>query len=80
MKKVFILSLLLCSFSIPSSGAAKDGFTLSLLLVMGEHSRDSYAETTLITLVGDNLVYEQTYSGSRASSRNSWPDNWHTSR
>ena len=69
MKKVFILSLLLCSFSIPSSGAAKDGFTLSLLLVMGEHSRDSYAETTLITLVGDNLVYEQTYSGSRASSR-----------
>jgi hypothetical protein len=69
MKKVFILILLLCSFLIPSRGAAKDGFTLSLLLVVGERSRDSHAETTLITLVGETLVYEQTYSGARASSR-----------
>lgn len=70
MKKVVTLSLLLlCSFSIPSSGAAKDGFTLSLSLVIGERSRDSHAETAIITLVGDQLVYEQTYSGFGASKR-----------
>lgn len=69
MKKVVALTLLLCSFLIPSAAAAKDGFTLSLSLVVGERSRDSHAETTIITLMGDNLVYEQTYSGARASSR-----------
>ena len=69
MKKIVILTLLLCSLLIPSSGAAKDGFTMSLSLVIGERSRDSHAETTIITLVGDTLVYEQTYSGAGASSR-----------
>lgn len=71
MKKAVVLSLLLlCSFSIPSAGAAKDGFTLSLSLVIGERSRDSHAETTIITLVNETLVYEQTYSGFGASRRN----------
>lgn len=69
MKKVVILTLLLCSFSIPSSVAAKDGFTLSLSLAIGERSRDSNAETTIITLVGETLIYDQTYSGFGASSR-----------
>lgn len=70
MKKVVIPALLLlCSFSISSEGAAKDGFTLSLSLVTGERSRDSHAQTTIITLVGKTLVYEQTYSGFGASSR-----------
>ncbi|HEX8494706.1 MAG TPA: hypothetical protein VF658_17815 [Pyrinomonadaceae bacterium] len=69
MRKVIILTLLLCSLSIPSPGMAKDGFTISLSLVVGERSRDSHAETTIITLVGETLVYEQKYSGFGASSR-----------
>lgn len=69
MRKVIVLTLLLCSFLIPIPVAAKDGFTISLSLVTGEHSRDSNAETTIITLVGETLVYEQKYSGFGASSR-----------
>lgn len=70
MKKVLILALLICAFPILASGLVdKDKFTLSVSLTTGERSRDSHSQTTTITLTGDNLVYEQTYSGFGASRR-----------
>lgn len=69
MKKALILALLVCSLYIPAAGAAKDDFTISLTLKTGERSRDSNAQTTTIQLTGDNLVYEQTYSGRQPASR-----------
>jgi hypothetical protein len=69
MRKVFVLALLICSLPMLSFGGTKDDFSLSLTLKLGERSRDSHAETTTITLVDNTLVYEQTYSGYRASRR-----------
>jgi hypothetical protein len=69
MKKIFILALLLCSVSFPASGGEKDRLTLSLSLTTGERSRDSHSQTTMITLVGDVLAYEQTFSGYGGASR-----------
>lgn len=69
MRRVVTLALLLCSLSIFADGRAKDDFTISLKLTTGERSRDSHATTTTIRLTGNNLVYERTYSGARASRR-----------
>lgn len=70
MKKIAVLALLLfCALQSSVFAAAKDDFTLSVSLVIGERSRDSHAETTRISLAGNTLTYEQTYSGARASSR-----------
>jgi hypothetical protein len=69
MKKLVILALLAGTLSLPVSGVAKDDFTLSLTLTIGERSRDSNAETTLIRLVGNSLTYEQTYSGYQGGKR-----------
>lgn len=69
MKKIFMLALLACALSFTAFAAQKDRLSLSLQLTTGERSRDSHAQTTLITLAGDRLTYEQTFSGYRASSR-----------
>jgi hypothetical protein len=69
MKKVVMLALMLCALPVLVSGGTKDDFSISLSLTIGERSRDSNAETTTIRLAGNNLTYEQTYSGFRASSR-----------
>lgn len=70
MKNIVMLALLLvCALPLPISGTTKDDFTLSLSLTIGERSRDSHAETTLIRLAGNTLTYEQTYSGFGASRR-----------
>jgi hypothetical protein len=63
MKKLVVLALLLCALFLPINGATKDDFALSLSLTVGERSRDSHAETTVIRLAGNTLTYEQTYSG-----------------
>lgn len=68
--KFVILSVLaFVMLPFPSHAAPKNDFTLSLTLTMGERSRDSHAETTLIRLAGNTLTYEQTYSGYGASRR-----------
>jgi hypothetical protein len=69
MKRVVILALLVFALPAVAFGATKDDFTLSLSLKTGERSRDSHAQTTIIRLAGDNLVYEETYSGYGASKR-----------
>jgi hypothetical protein len=69
MKRIVILALLVCSLPSLALAAAKDDFTLSLSLKTGERSRDSHAQTTTIELMGDNLIYEETYSGYGASKR-----------
>lgn len=69
MRKIVALALLICALQFSAFGGAKDDFTLSLTLKIGERSRDSHAETTLIKLQGDHLVYEQTYSGAGANRR-----------
>lgn len=69
MKKLVILALLAVSLPALASGRARDDFTLTLSLTMGERSRDSHAQTTLFRLTGNTLVYEQTYSGYGAGNR-----------
>jgi hypothetical protein len=69
MKKLVMLALLLPALFLHTNGATRDDFALSLSLTVGERSRDSHAETTVIRLAGNTLTYEQTYSGYRASSR-----------
>jgi hypothetical protein len=67
MRKVFMLALLLCSLPVLSFGGAKDDFSLSLSLTVGERGRDSHKEkTTTITLTGGNLVYDEAYNSFRA--------------
>lgn len=69
MRKIVMLALLTCSLSLLAHARAKDDFTISLSLTTGERSRDSHAATTTIQLTGNNLVYEQTYSGAGANRR-----------
>ncbi len=69
MKKLVMLALLACTLALPASAGTKDDFTLSLLLTIGERSRDSNAETTLIRLAGNTLTFEQTYTGHQPSRR-----------
>jgi hypothetical protein len=70
MKKIVVLALLLvCVLPGLVSARTKDDFTLSVSLVIGERSRDSHTETTLIRLAGNNLTYERTYSGAGAGRR-----------
>jgi hypothetical protein len=68
-----ILFLSLLSFSVPSAAAparaADPQLHLSVYIVRGEHSRDSNSTTTTITVDGASLVYEQSYTGFRASGR-----------
>ena len=42
---------------------------LSLSITEGERSRDSHSTTTTITLNGNQLIYDQLYSGFRAINR-----------
>lgn len=69
MKKIIALALLICVLPFAANGGARDDFTLSLTLKIGERSRDSHAATTVIRLNGNTLIYEQTYSGAGASRR-----------
>lgn len=69
MKRLVILALLLCSLPALALSTTRDDFTLSLSLTTGERSRDSHAQKTLFQLTGDNLVYEETYTGYGASNR-----------
>ena len=68
-----ILFLSLLSFSVPSAAAparaADPQLHLSVYIVRGEHSRDSNSTTTTITVDRGSLVYEQSYTGFRASGR-----------
>jgi hypothetical protein len=53
----------------PPRASVDPQFHLSVYIVRGEHSRDSNSTTTTITIDGTNLIYDQSYSGFRASSR-----------
>ncbi len=65
MKSVIVLSLLIF-FSTASASKANDLY-LSITLIESEHSRDSNSIKKIITLKGNKIVYEETYSGFRAS-------------
>lgn len=69
MRKVVILALLMCSVTLAAHAAGRDDFTIRLSLTIGERSRDSHAQNVVIMLEGNNLTYEQTFSGAGASKR-----------
>ena len=70
-----IIALLLLGFWLPRGAAAPARAApdpllhLSIYIVRGEHSRDSNSTTTTISVNGASLVYDQSYSGFRASGR-----------
>ena len=65
MKACFLLILTTSIFATTGDSAMH----LSLSITEGERSRDSHSTTTIITLNGNQLVYDQFYSGFRAINR-----------
>ncbi len=65
MKSIIVLGLLIF-FSTASASKANDLY-VSITLTETEHSRDSNSIKKIITLKGNKIVYEETYSGFRAS-------------
>lgn len=65
MRKMLLLlpALLICICAAPSSGRKPDDLSIAITLTRGERSRDSGGSTTKITLAGEQIIYERTYSG-----------------
>jgi hypothetical protein len=68
MRNIAALTLLMLSSTSIASSTIQE-LHLYLSITEGEHSRDSNATTTTISINGTHLVYDQSYSGYRASSR-----------
>jgi hypothetical protein len=57
------LFVVACACSV--SGKARDTLRVRVWLTTGERSRDTSSQTTTITVEGDAIVWEQTFSGRR---------------
>jgi hypothetical protein len=68
-KKFLCLTVLICALPVLSVGKTSGELYLSLSLIRGEHSKDSNSRTTNITIRKNKIVYEETFSGYRSSSR-----------
>src|SRR5438270_3796470 len=68
MKKITALALLILASPV-FAATDNPALHLSLSIIKGEHSRDSNATSTTITINGNHLVYDQRYSGYRAGKR-----------
>lgn len=67
MKSIIALSLLICSAF--SSAIKPNDLYISISLTVSEHSRDSSSTKTTFTVIGNKIVYEETYGGYRAGKR-----------
>jgi hypothetical protein len=68
MKKLLVLTLLMCAAPVIAVGNGADALYIKVTLVTGERSRDSNSSTTTITITGSALTYEKTFHG-RGGSR-----------
>jgi hypothetical protein len=66
--KPFLIVTCVCLFSVACacdvSGKGTDELLVSVRLTTGERSKDSNSQTTIITVKGDAIVWEQTFGGS----------------
>lgn len=67
MKKLLVLTLIICAASLIVVGGSADALYVQVTLVTGERSRDSNSSTTTITITDSALVYEKTYHGRRGN-------------
>ncbi len=65
MKKLIILSLIICALAFPCASRASDDLHISVSLVKGESSKDSHSTLTKITIQGSEIVYEKSFRGGR---------------
>ena len=67
MKTMFTLILLvsLANLSVDKPG----GLYINITMIVTSHSKDSTSTKTSFTIVDDKVVYDETYSGFRASRR-----------
>lgn len=63
MKKLIVLTLLLCAVPLFARADKADTLSLRLTMTRGERSRDSNSATTAITINGETLLYKKTYGG-----------------
>ena len=67
MKTIFVLILLV---SLANLSVAKPGIlNINITMIVTSHSKDSTSTKTSFTVAGDKVVYDETYSGYRASAR-----------
>jgi hypothetical protein len=67
--RLLIAFVLFTLLPLTVDGRRADDFSLSISLTRGERSRDSHSQTTRITLKGEEIVYEKSYSGFRGGAR-----------
>ena len=63
MKKLLALTFMVCAFPFVTYGADADSLNLTITMSKGQRSRDAGGATTSITISGETIVYEVTYSG-----------------
>jgi hypothetical protein len=68
MRRLIALSILALLLPFAADGRKPEGFSFGISLTRGERSRDSHSQTTRITLKGQELLYEKSYTG-RGGSR-----------
>ena len=60
------LALLLCVNALPACAQGLNDLSIRVTLKHGERSKDSSSQTTTITVTGDAIVWEKTFSGHRS--------------
>src|SRR5258708_373935 len=68
MEQVILLTLFLSLTPVAQHHDDRD-LSLSISVVEGEHSKDSNSSSTTITLKDNNLLFDRSYTGYRASKR-----------
>jgi len=67
---LLVVSLILAALApFTTARPAGDDLNLNVTLITGEHSKDSSSETTILTLKGETLRYEQSYRGAHSAGR-----------
>ena len=69
MCKLIALTLFFCNLLAVVLTKYADDLLISVSVIEGEHSRDSNSSSTTITIKGNNLVYDRSYSGYGARKR-----------
>lgn len=66
-KLVLFISLVAACPVIALATLPQDEFSLNVTVVTSEHSRDSHATATRLSVAGDTLTYRETYYGAHAN-------------
>jgi len=66
-KLTLLASLIVAGTAIARANSPENEFSLKVTVVTSEHSRDSHATATQLSVAGDTLRYEEHYYGAHAN-------------